>query len=295
MRLTSRFTIAALLMTALACTAVADERIDVTRKVTADAVISIDNLSGSVIVKGWSRGEIRIEGTLGEGSERLAVEGDEDRLEIEVVIPRRARNVEASHLEIHLPEGCSVRVGTVSADIDVSGLTGEVSMHTVSGDILAVGSPRETNADTVSGDAILKVDSELVNVNSVSGDIVLEGMRGAVTVSTVSGDIGLRDAEPKRLSFSSVSADLDFDGAIRGDGRYRFESQSGNIKLVLGSEPDADFWVTSFSGDIDSDFGGKVRRTSKYAPGKELKFRTGSGDARVEIETFSGDVVIRKH
>ena len=51
--------------------------------------------------------------------------------------------------------------------------------------------------------------------------------------------------------------------------------------------------VETFAGDIRSDFGGEVRRTSRYAPGRELYHSTGS-DAKISVETFSGNVYLGK-
>jgi hypothetical protein len=291
---TTRVLAAAALLLCLPLAALAGEKIEVSRDVNADAVISISNVTGSVTLTGWDAKEIEITGTLGEGSERLDIEGDEDRLIIEVVIPEHARNVEGTHLNIRLPATCRVRVSTVNADIEASDLSGELAMNTVNGDVDVEGNLREIGLNTVSGDAVLKAVTEVLEINNVSGDVDLEGAAGAITISTVSGDIQLADAKPSRMTLSSVSADFTFSGEFQPEGRYDFNSQSGSITLYLGGDLDADFWVSSFSGDIDSDFGGKVKRKSKYGPGKELEFRAGSGDGRVEIETFSGDVEILK-
>jgi len=56
----------------------------------------------------------------------------------------------------------------------------------------------------------------------------------------------------------------------------------------------ADFEASTFNGSIHNDFGQKASRTSKYAPGKELEFSNGEGDAEVELNSFNGDINIRK-
>jgi hypothetical protein len=57
----------------------------------------------------------------------------------------------------------------------------------------------------------------------------------------------------------------------------------------------AEFSLESFSGIIKNCFGQTARKTSKYTPGKELDFTQGSGGARVEIQTLSGEVSICDH
>ncbi len=284
----------ALMLLALPALTLASEEIDETRELNADAVVSISNISGSVSITGWERDELEITGTLGKGTERLDVLGDADRMEIEVVIPEHSRNVEGSHLEIRLPSTCRVRVSTVNADIDIARLSDELDLNTVNGDISVEGNIKEIALNTVSGDVTLKTTANVTMINNVSGDIEIEGGAGTINLNTVSGDIRMSDTEAERISFNSVSGDLHFAGSFADDGRYNFDAQSGTIRLMLSGELNADLWVSSFSGDIDSDFGGKVRRTSKYGPGKELEYRAGNGGAEIEIETFSGDVELIK-
>ena len=69
-------------------------------------------------------------------------------------------------------------------------------------------------------------------------------------------------------------------------------SVSGTITLKIKPPVNADFDIESFSGDIENCFGPKSRDTSKYTPGSELNFTQGSGGARVEIETLSGEISV---
>jgi len=272
----------------------AQERIDETRPLEPDARVYVQNVSGSVMVKAWDRKEIHITGYLGEGTKRLDIEGDRERLEVEVIIPKFARHVEGSELEIRLPATCRIDVATVSADIDVDGLEGRINLESVSGDIRAIGKPDETQVESVSGDIDLDIESRDVRVQVVSGDITLEGTCEEVAAQTVSGDIDIRAKGIVRLDANGVSGDLVFEGSLAEDGYYGFECHSGTVVLALTGSIDADFEIESFNGRIDSDFGPEQRRRHKHAPGVELRFTEGSGGAEVRIETFSGDVELRQ-
>jgi hypothetical protein len=52
--------------------------------------------------------------------------------------------------------------------------------------------------------------------------------------------------------------------------------------------------VSTFSGDIVNELGPAAEKPNKWAPGKELSFTSGSGGARVTVETLSGTVNIKK-
>jgi len=65
------------------------------------------------------------------------------------------------------------------------------------------------------------------------------------------------------------------------------------VVLTLPDSTSASFEISTFSGNIHSDFGGSVERTSRYTPGKRSEFSTGDG-GRVSVETFSGNVELKK-
>ena len=50
--------------------------------------------------------------------------------------------------------------------------------------------------------------------------------------------------------------------------------------------------ASSFSGSIRSDFGSV--KEPEHGPGSSLETTNGSGEGQVKIETFSGDIEIRK-
>ncbi len=69
---------------------------------------------------------------------------------------------------------------------------------------------------------------------------------------------------------------------------------NGEVDLQFAGKLSGQFDIDTFNGDIDNCFGPKPRRTSKYAPGMELSFSEGDGDARVTVSTVNGDISICK-
>jgi DUF4097 and DUF4098 domain-containing protein YvlB len=275
----------------LVAPSLAQEEIDRTVQADADGQVVIKNTAGSIVVTGWDKREVQVTGTLGRDVDKFICERDGSRVRIEVKLPRRHRgNVDDTDLVIHLPKGNEVEVSTVSADIEVNKVEGKLYLESVSGDVVAEGEPDEIEAETVSGRIELTVESDQVEAESVSGDVELVNVHGEITVETVSGDAYIEGGTIRRFRSSSVSGELEFHGSLVKDGTYSFEGHSGDIRLYLPSDVDADFDVSTFSGDIDNEFGPYAERTSKFTPGKELRFTTGAGKARVRVETFSGDI-----
>jgi hypothetical protein len=105
-------------------------------------------------------------------------------------------------------------------------------------------------------------------------------------------NLTLRVPKGARLIIDTVSADITIVG-VRGE--QTLESVSGTVAMVVKQPVNAEFSLESFSGTLKNCFGQKARKTSKYTPGEELDFTQGSGGARVEIQTLSGEVSICDH
>lgn len=272
--------------------AAAGTRIDESRKADPNGHVEISNTSGMVEVEGWGRNEIRVEGELGKGTERLDFETSGKVTHIKVILPQKSRNVKGSDLKIRLPEGSSIAVNTVSADIAVRDVGGAQRLQSVSGDIVTGNDASEVECKTVSGDVVLTGTGEtgIYTITTVSGDAEVADVAGEISINTVSGDFELVTGEATRSRMRSTSGDLTMTSQLARDARLDVESISGDIRVDFKGKVDAEFEVSSFNGDISNCFGHESTRTSQYAPGRELRFREGSGSARVRIKTLNGDV-----
>jgi DUF4097 and DUF4098 domain-containing protein YvlB len=319
------------LMLALhACEVAGQEQIDQTIPSNATGQVEISNISGSIRVTTWDRNEIRVTGTLGRGTERLAVEGGRDRTTIRVIVPNNARNVRETELEVRVPARKDVTVRGVSADVEVEGITGSVSASSTSGDVSVSGSPRQLNATSTSGDLELDVNTATIRANTTSGDIAIAGrVQQSITVnstsgdvditatvpeissetvsgslsiagvsrrasaSTVSGSVNIEDSRVQILSLESVSGEISFSGDLLPGAAVKAESHSGSVRMELPSNVAVDFKLNSFSGGIQNDFGPAAQRTSRYGPGRELNFSTGRNGV-VDLRTFSGSIYLER-
>lgn len=287
---------AALLMLAAAPALAGRKTIDEKRSVDADARIRVENLAGSITVTGWDRKEVEIRGELDEKAEELRIEGGGAELTIEVKYPRRKNlNVrEGSELILKVPRDCELDLSGVSCDVEVRDVRGLVSSSTVSGDVLVQGRTAGVEIASVSGDVSVDGESPTVTVESVSGYVEVKGVREHLEISIVSGDADVDAGALKELRFNAVSGDLDLRGEPADGADWELDCHSGDLTLELPGDVGAEFDISLFSGDLRNDFGPKAERTSKYGPGKELRFTAGGGGARIEISTFSGDIRLVK-
>ena len=265
--------------------------IDERRELDARGRIEVSNLKGRVQIRAWDRPEVRISGSLGEGVERLQVEGDRRSLEVKVRYPHNSNRAEPTTLVIDVPQLAEVEVDGVSTDIDVQGVAGRtLVIGSVSGGVVAVGAPRKADISSVSGDLRLNLNSQDVDMESVSGAIALRGrIGGEIKAETVSGDIRIdtRGEPARRLDTSSVSGNASYAGGLAAGGRINVESVSGNIHLSLPRSLSARVRGESFSGRLSAPQA-RIDRP-RYGPGASFEHTYGEGAGEVRIETFSGN------
>lgn len=283
-----------LLATVLAAGPLAAKEVDLSGEASADGVVMIENIAGSIEVIGWDKNEITVTGTLGDDVEDLKFKtGSKSR--IEVVYPKKSKNInQGADLVIHVPAGSDLEIECISAGITVSGVKGEIEAESISGDISVTGDCRSIEAESISGRVVVESKASEISVGSISGTVEATGGVAEVEAETVSGSIELSFERYLGLSVESVAGDATIKGDFDAGARVEIELHSGDVTLIVPADVSADFEIETFSGDIDDAFGNKARKVGKYTPGKELEFSTGGGDARVSIATFSGDVEIRK-
>lgn len=272
--------------------ALADEDINQKMDAASDGIVTISNVAGSVEVQGWSRNEVEVTGTLGDDVEELVFERDDDEIMIKVKVPRRGSRDISSKLEVKVPAGSSVRINTVSADIDVENVAGEQRLEAVSGDITTAAAGSDIDVKTVSGDVEVGGENQPVRtrLNSVSGDIDAEDLAGEIVAESVSGDIAVTQSAFERASLQTVNGDVVFHARLHGTTRLDIETINGEVDIELAEEISARYDVETFNGHIRNCFGPEPVRTSRYAPGRELKFTEGGGQGRVTIRTLNGDL-----
>jgi hypothetical protein len=258
------------------------------RNADPHGTVEICEIAGLIELSGWNRSEIEVSGASDDIGDRVSITGGGDKTSISVRPGGRHGNEEL-HLVIHVPENSEVKATLVSADLKVQDLKGDVKLRTVSGNISGeVGG--DLSANTATGNVRLTArGAKSTEVKTINGDIELKGGSGEVEIQTVSGNAKVDLATVTRGRFHSISGNLAAHLSLAPDAELDGESVSGNMHFDFPAAPSADFDVQSFSGNIDNCFGPKTEK-AHYGPGERLEFKNGQGQARVRIETKSGDV-----
>jgi DUF4097 and DUF4098 domain-containing protein YvlB len=254
--------------------------------------VDIEVLSGKVTIQAGSGGLVEVTGTLGDGVEELEIDADEDGVSIEVEYDEEyhGRQEVSTDLLVKVPAGVSLSVETVSASILVSGVTGEMDLESVSGTIEVSGMPAGLDVETVSGNISIESAPPESDIASVSGKIDIQAAGGLIDVENVSGKIMIHGGVIDGGDLESVSGDITCH-AMPGPGNdLDIETMDGTITLLVDPSLVASFDISTFSGTIENQLGPEPKRASKYTPGQELSFNTGSGGPSISLESFSGSI-----
>ena len=282
--------------------ALADTPVNISHDAAPNARIEITNIKGAVTITAWDRNQVQVSGRLGEGAKPLTIDGNNSDMSIKVE-PEGGKSgwfnwnsdtsMEPSTLELRVPKGASLNVEVVSAPLGIDGIEGgAIKVNSVSGKIRINARTPSLEANSVSGSIELAGHAGDVQLQTVSGDILAPSVGLNAELQTVSGRIHVNGGPWHKLNLSTVSGDVQLGGGVAGSGSYSIDSMSGDVQLQLPSDLSATIHATSFSGDMRSDFG--TPKKNDNGPGSELNTTAGNGGGKMTIETFSGDLRIKK-
>jgi hypothetical protein len=189
---------------------------------------------------------------------------------------------------IETPKGSAVSANSGSGNLELHDVTGRVVGSTGSGDI------RASN---------LGPDSKL---ETGSGNITAEGLAGDAKVDTGSGDIKIHQSAPGNIRTRTGSGNIDItslagglnagtgSGNITVDGAptngWKLEAGSGNVRLNVASGKGFELDAEASSGNIDLSQPITMQGSmSKH----HIHGNVGGGGPLVQVETGSGDIVIK--
>lgn len=215
----------------------------------------------------------------------------------------------AADIDLQVPNGVSVRLHLAVGDVDVRGVNGDVVVDASGADVVVSDTKGTLTLDTGSGDATITNASGLISfdtgsgtvtgknisgdgfiVDSGSGDVVIDGcVCSKVNIDTGSGDLRITDMTARTLSLDTGSGSVTL-GLRNSPDVITIDTGSGGVTLTLPESFSATVNIDTGSGGITSDF--PISITSKSRD--EMHGRIGRGDGKLNIETGSGSVRLKK-
>ena len=296
--------------------ATAVEKKSQTVHIGSDGTLEVSNISGDIVVSRGSGNDARIDIVRtargrddADAKEQLSLtrvdvtEGN-GRAEVRERYPERGTTDRhnwsvTTDFTISAPAGTHLIMKSISGEMKITGITGDIAAETVSGDVEIASAGHITNAKSISGTVSIsdtKVDGSL-DASSVSGDVRLQRVSARrVSIGSVSGNVRLDDVQSDRVDAHTTSGNTTYSGTLARNGRYELKSFSGEVRIALSGDTGFELEATSFSGDVHSDFPITTHGTTGDRRGRRrsMSGTYGDGSAVLNLSTFSGSVVISR-
>jgi len=189
---------------------------------------------------------------------------------------------------VTVPAWMALNLSGVYTDIKVDGAQNEITAETVQGEITVLGGAGNVSLKSVMGAVTLEKARGRIDLSSVNEEIHATEVSGDLTAETVNGDITLMQIESANAEANTVNGDITYDGTIKDGGRYRFGTHDGDVRVSVPEKGNVSVSVSTFNGEFSACFPVQLTGKTKH----RFSFTIGSGSARLELESFGGDIKI---
>jgi DUF4097 and DUF4098 domain-containing protein YvlB len=263
--------------------------------------IVLDNFRGDARIVGMDTDAIKITGhksirslnqTTADRADRetpVEILGDANRAVIDLhqQRPPGPQRVSAT-LEITVPKGASIEVHGRRGDLDISDITGAVTIASDNAGVRLRNIGGEARLDLRRSDVVHMSDMKgAVEIKGRGSDIELEDIAGPVTVEgAYDGDIALRRLA-KPLHFTGPKTELSIE---RTPGELHLALGDVNATNIVGpvrvSSRSRDVRIHDFSGNLDVDLErGDLELTTGQLPLGHIHAHSRSGDIHLALPT----------
>jgi hypothetical protein len=102
----------------------------------------------------------------------------------------------------------------------------------------------------------------------------------------------VQKVQASNVDASTVNGRIVYDGTIRDGGDYALTTHNGAIWVVVPNGTNASVSVSTFNGELDTTF--DLPRLEIPSQRRTYNFVLGNGKARLDLETFGGDINLRR-
>jgi len=257
---------------------------DTTFDVNPNAVLGVRNHGGEIVIRTWDRNQVRLEASYS-SDDRVKILQSESSVKIKS--EARHGHPDQVDYEITIPRTMAVDLWGFDSDISVDGAQNGVRAETMSGDIDLRDVAGEVSLRSVEGDITLVRGSGSLEINCVEGEVSVVDFDGSIFAESIDGDITLSEIASDRVEAKTVDGDVQYDGTIRDDGRYRLTTHDGDVVVSVPVNANATVSVATFDGEFEADFPVQLKGAEAS---RKLSFTLGDGSARLELHSFDGDI-----
>ena len=261
---------------------------DKTIPVARGARLTLVNFAGEVNIRGWDRDELRVRARHAPRA-RVDVHSTPAGVRISASTARGVVGLVA--YEISAPAWMPLTIEGHYSSVAVEGMQSDVAVETVRGDVSVKGGA-SISARSVEGAVAVEGATRRVSASSVDKGVTVTAARGDVAAETVNGPIALTRIDASAVEATTVNGSITFEGTAAAGSQHRLTTHNGNVTLSLPENTHATFAVRTYNGSFSSALG--TTREGEATRGGRTIHTLGNGSAGFAIETFAGNIRLRK-
>lgn len=248
--------------------------------------VSISNLAGKVMVRGWDRLQVHVAYTsvspkVAVDTEQVPSKGPADKVHFTSYLVDRSEPVPNPVVDyvVDVPSGASLEIHDPQGEVKINSIKGDMSVDSLGGGISVADSTGH------------------LSLRSVGGDIEIIRSSGRVEAYTINGNLHFVNPTSNRLRGTTTSGTIVYEGDFAPGGDYILSDYSGDITVLCPSTASFELDAKTVRGKLDNQFQlvprGPTAR-SFLPPGNSIFGTQGSGQATLEVTSFSGVIHIRQ-
>jgi hypothetical protein len=250
---------------------------------TPNLRISISNLSGQVVVRGWEKSQIHATWTSPSTNVEVDTEVMPDTGPAEKVHftthalnPLAIGNDQTTDYTLEVPTGASLEIRNRQGGVRVEKLQGDTWVESVGGTI---------SASDVAGH---------LAVRSVGGDIEIVRSSGRVEVSSITGNLHFVAPLSSKLHATTTSGRILYEGDFASGGDYTLSTYSGNMEILCPPAASFELNAKTVKGKLDNTLPIVPKRHSpgQFSSASSLLGTNNTGNATVGLTSFTGTIRI---
>ncbi len=276
--------------------------------VDAKVNISLCVSEGKLKINGWERSEIRA--FVSNGSEvgfNVREKNKQNNAALVMVVGFDPAKNEAANadeclsgeeIELDVPRGAVVNVKGQASKTTIDSV-GKARVEIVGGDIFLNNIERGISATTYQGDVTVEKSSGAMTLVTTTGNIVAFDVNQSeigdvFKAKTSSGAVTLQQVGHRQMEIYSNSGSMKFVGGFQTGGQYTFRTSNGSILLLMPEKSSCKINALYGYGKFNSEIKLNVITENNTSKAQSLVASIGSGDATVNLTTYSGEIRIRK-
>ena len=272
-----------LLLPAALMWAAGDGRIEKTFDTTRGPRISLINLQGHVLVRGWEKAQVHVVYTV--ASPRVEVDSE--------ILPNTGP-AEKIHFDTHVLDS-TLPVNEQGADYTLDVPAGaSLEIRNSQGKIFVQGMQADASVQSVGADISIRDYSGRLMVHSVAGNIEIIRPAGNVEAYSITGNLHFVSPSTTRLHGSTTSGSITYQGDFTDRGDYIFSTYNGDLDIVCPAAASYELSAKTLKGKLVNTMPMTHRRESASPLGtsNSLLGSRNAGKATLELTSFSGNIRI---